>query len=79
MASAPAKADLGGLEGDYPLKETVATRMLAKALEDAARDRDLSQRQIARQLGYKGSVVLSHMALGRVPIPIDRVPDFCRS
>jgi hypothetical protein len=29
-------------------------------------------------LNYKTSVVLSHMALGRVPIPVDRAMDFAR-
>ena len=29
-------------------------------------------RKIGSQMGYKASVVLSHMATGRVPIPIDR-------
>jgi hypothetical protein len=64
--------------GDFPLKGTEAQRMLADALERAFRDKDQSQRFIAGQLGYKSSVVLSHMALGRVPIPVDRAVDFAR-
>ena len=31
-----------------------------------------SQRAVAQELGYKSSVVLSHMGSGRVPIPVDR-------
>lgn len=63
---------------DYPLANTEATRMLAEALEKAGEDKGWSQRQIAKMLNYKTSVVLSHMALGRVPIPIDRAMDFAR-
>lgn len=63
---------------DYPLANTEATRMLAEALEKASQDKGWSQRQIAKMLNYKTSVVLSHMALGRVPIPVDRAMDFAR-
>lgn len=63
---------------DYPLANSQATRMLADALARANKDRNLSQRQLAKTLNYKTSVVLSHMALGRVPIPIDRALDFAR-
>lgn len=63
---------------DYPLANTQATRMLAEALEKAQQDKGWSQRAIAKMLNYKTSVVLSHMALGRVPIPIDRAMDFAR-
>ena len=34
-----------------------------------------SQRAVAHELGYKTSVVLSHMGSGRVPIPVDRARD----
>jgi hypothetical protein len=63
---------------DYPLANTEATRMLAAGLEKANEDKGWSQRQIAKMLNYKTSVVLSHMALGRVPIPVDRALDFAR-
>ncbi len=46
--------------------------MFSEALRAAADERGISQRAIAKQLGYKQSVVLSHMALGRVPIPLER-------
>lgn len=42
-----------------------------KAAQSAGR----SQRDVAAELGYKSSVVLSHMTVGRVPIPIDRAND----
>lgn len=65
-------------EPDYPLANSEATRMLAEGLERASEEKGLSQRQLAKTLNYKTSVVLSHMALGRVPIPIDRALDFAR-
>nr|WP_166175711.1 helix-turn-helix transcriptional regulator [Altererythrobacter segetis] len=64
--------------GDYPLANSEATRMLAAGLEHAAEDKGWSQRTIAKMLNYRASVVLSHMALGRVPIPIDRALQFAR-
>lgn len=57
---------------NYPLAQTEATRMLAAGLECLKETKGKTQRDVARQLGYKTSVVLSHMALGRVPIPIDK-------
>lgn len=65
-------------EPDYPLANTLARRMLAEALERAQEEKGLSQRQLAKTLNYKTSVVISHMALGRVPIPVDRALDFAR-
>lgn len=59
---------------DFPLVDTTATRMLADGLRRAMIHRGLSLRQLGKELGYKQAVVLSHMASGRVPIPIDRSP-----
>lgn len=59
---------------DYPLRGTRAQIMLEDALK-IAQVAGRSQRQVADGLGYKSSVVLSHMAAGRVPIPIDRADD----
>ncbi len=63
------------MDDDYPLSDSPATRMLAEGLARAKDEQGLSIRQIGKQMGYKTSVVLSHMALGRVPIPIDRVEE----
>lgn len=63
---------------DYPYEETRATQMLASALKRAWDEKRLSQRTLAKQLGYRSSVVLSHMASGRVPIPIERVDDYAQ-
>src|SRR5689334_14158863 len=60
--------------GDYPLQGTRAQVMLESAMK-AAQATGRSQRQVAAELGYKTSVVLSHMTVGRVPIPVDRAKD----
>ena len=54
---------------DFVYVSTRATQMFAEALIAKP---DLSQRSLAHLLGYKTSVVVSHMASGRAPIPIDR-------
>jgi hypothetical protein len=56
---------------DYPYINTQATKMFAEGVREAA-SRGVSQRTLAKKLRYRGSVVLSHMASGRTPIPIDR-------
>jgi hypothetical protein len=45
--------------------------MLENAMK-LAQAKGISQREVAASLGYKTSVVLSHMTVGRVPIPVDR-------
>ena len=60
---------------DPVLAESHAARLLSEGLGRASEVRGLSQRKIAGMLGYKQAVVLSHMASGRVPIPIDRAED----
>lgn len=59
-------------DADGAYRDSAAARLLAQGLFNAASERGISQRSIAKQLGYKQSVVLSHMALGRVPIPVER-------
>ncbi|MBX7488720.1 hypothetical protein K3177_09350 [Qipengyuania sp. GH25] len=63
------------MDNDYPLAETLAARMLSEALARAKDEDGLSVRQIGKLMNYKTAVVLSHMATGRVPIPIDRAPE----
>ena len=67
-----AKADF------FPHAETEAAMLLAGAIADRARER-ISLRELGRRLEYKQPVVLSHMATGRVPIPIDRAVDIART
>ena len=62
----------------YQWADTVAARMLLSAIERAKEQRGLSVRQAAKLLGYKQAVVLSHMASGRAPIPIDRAEEIAR-
>ena len=62
----------------YQWADTVAARMLFSAIERAKEQRGLSVRQAAKLLGYKQAVVLSHMASGRAPIPIDRAEEIAR-
>jgi transcriptional regulator with XRE-family HTH domain len=66
------KMSSGELMTEHRYIDTAAAQMLAAGLRTAARERQLSLREIARRLGYKQPAGLSHMALGRVPIPIDR-------
>jgi hypothetical protein len=47
--------------------------MLKHGLAQARVHRGLSARWIAGELGYKQAVVLSHMASGRVAIPLEKV------
>lgn len=58
--------------------DTTAAKMLSDGLRSAAQERGLSLREVGRRLGYKQPVVLSHMAKGRVPVPIDRAPEIAR-
>ncbi|MBQ1500355.1 MAG: hypothetical protein IIZ38_18765 [Sphingomonas sp.] len=55
----------------FPHRESGAALMLTEALR-RKHDEGIGLRQVAQQLKYKQAVVLSHMATGRVPIPVDR-------
>ena len=63
---------------EHRYANTQAAMMLAVGLRSAAQERGLSLREVGRRLGYRQPVVLSHMASGRVPIPIDRAADIAR-
>ena len=56
----------------YQWADTPAAKMLLLGLERARDQKGLSVRQVAKSLDYKQAVVLSHMATGRAPIPLDR-------
>ena len=60
------------MDTDYPLAGTQAARMLAEGFTRAKDERGLSIRQIGKEMNYKTAVVLSHMASGRVAIPMER-------
>jgi hypothetical protein len=59
---------------DYPYAASEAAQMLARGLKSASQEQGISLREIGRRLRYKQPVVLSHMAAGRVPIPLDKAP-----
>lgn len=63
----------------YQWAETVAAKMLRHGLDRARDQMGVSVRQLAKSLGYKQAVVLSHMATGRAPIPIDRADQIARA
>jgi hypothetical protein len=65
-------------EDTYPFANTRAARMFAEGLAKLEKEHGISQRTLAKQLSYKSSVVISHMASGRAPIPIERTADFSR-
>ena len=64
------------MNNDYPFVQSRAATMLASGIQRASEERGLSTRKIGMLLNYKQAVVLSHMASGRVPIPIDRAEEF---
>lgn len=59
---------------ELPFAHTSAARELKAAIE-TKKTEGISLRSIGRQLGYRQPVVLSHMASGRVPIPLERAHD----
>ena len=62
-------------DDEFEFRDSRAAQMLKAGLARAAVERGLSVRGAAKELGYKASVVLSHMQTGRVPIPLNRAPD----
>lgn len=52
--------------------------MLRSALLKMNAEHKVSIRTLGKRLGYKQATVLSHMASGRIPIPLDRAPAIAR-
>lgn len=69
---------MSDVQGDYPLERTAAAQMLAEGVRKVGREKGLNQRAVAQKLHYKTAVALSHMALGRAPIPVERAMDMAR-
>jgi transcriptional regulator with XRE-family HTH domain len=65
-------------QNPYPFSDTLAADMLRKAVQRAG-ERGLSLRRLAKELGYKQATVLSHMANGRVPIPLERATEIAEA
>jgi hypothetical protein len=58
---------------DFPYADTEAARLLRVGLQVLGERADkVSLREVGRRLGYKQPVVLSHMASGRIPVPVER-------
>lgn len=66
------------MSDEHPYANTPAARLLSAALRRKGEEEGVSVRTIGKALGYKQAVVLSHMANGRVPIPVNRAPEFAR-
>lgn len=62
----------------YPHKDTRAAIMLAGAIYRAKAEKGLPLRALASALDYKQPTILSHMANGRIPIPIRKAADLAR-
>ena len=60
---------------DFPYAGSVAAEMLRHGLNTASVEHRRSLRSIAKGLGYKQATVLSHMASGRVLVPLDRAKE----
>ena len=63
----------------YPFGNSRAAQMLRHGFQRAQAERRLSIRSIAKTLGYKQATVLSHMANGRVAVPLERATDIARA
>jgi transcriptional regulator with XRE-family HTH domain len=59
-------------EDKFPYRDTAAAQMLARGLHRLSTESRVSIRQLAKRLGLKQATVISHMASGRMPIPLDR-------
>ncbi|WP_156135570.1 helix-turn-helix domain-containing protein [Novosphingobium malaysiense] len=63
----------------FPYVESRGALMLSEAIRKMGEKNGKSLRSLARDLGYKQSTVLSHMAKGRVPIPLDRAVEIAHA
>ena len=63
----------------YPFSDSRAAQMLRHAFQRAHAERRLSIRSIAKILGYKQATVLSHMANGRIAVPLERATEIARA
>ncbi|MCZ4343923.1 helix-turn-helix transcriptional regulator [Sphingomonadaceae bacterium G21617-S1] len=65
-------------DDDHPYASSQAAALLRGAILRIQAD-GVSLRTLAKGLNYKQSTVLSHMANGRVPVPLDRVQDIAKA
>ncbi len=62
----------------FPYRDTQAAIMLGDGLRRLRTQKKISQRELAKRLGYKQSVVFSHMASGRARIPLEHAELFAK-
>lgn len=62
-------------DNQFPHADTAAALTLQSALRRAKEKNKMSLRAIAKLLNYKQAAVLSHMASGRIPIPVERAEE----
>lgn len=62
-------------ENNFPYADTDAARYLRAALDALKREHKKSLRSVAKDLNYKQAAPLSHMATGRIPIPVERAAE----
>lgn len=65
--------------GERDYSDSRAAIMLRAGLDAASKERRLSIRALGKILRYKQATVLSHMANGRVGIPVDRATEIARA
>lgn len=63
------------VKSSFPYAHTAACVALKEGLTTSRETKSKSLRAVARELNYKQPVVLSHMAHGRIPVPIERAEE----
>lgn len=58
--------------------DSIARNVLQNALRRARKERGVTLKDIATRLGIRQATVISHMATGRIGIPVDRAPEIAK-
>lgn len=70
---------MNGDSAGYDYADTEAAQMLRAALQRLRTEQGVSLRALAKQLNYKQATVLSHMASGRIPIPMRKAGEIAQA
>ena len=62
-------------QSSHPFAASEAAMMLTAGLRLLREERGISLRNVASSMGLKQATSLSHMAVGRIPIPVDRAEE----
>jgi transcriptional regulator with XRE-family HTH domain len=62
-------------DNQFPYADSRAALVLQSALGRAKTQKKMSLRAIAKALNYRQAAVLSHMASGRIPVPVERAEE----